>query len=105
EWHASGENDRSDFARLTWEYGYVDGDPAQAAARLVEFAAACLDRLRHDGPDEFPDPDEFEDTTAKADFATVASIAKHVQPGEWTTYGDLSTVASGQQSAALAIGN
>lgn len=32
------------------------------------------------------------------------AIAELVEPGEWTTYGDVSTVAIGRASAAMAVG-
>lgn len=41
----------------------------------------------------------------KADFSTVCAVAKLIQPGEWTTYGDLSIAVTGQSSSAMAIGN
>lgn len=64
-----------------------------------------LDRLRADDPAEYPDPDDLEHTSVRADGETVMAIAEHVKVGEWTTYGDLPIVASGMSGAVIAIGN
>lgn len=102
-WHARSPNDRSDYARYTWEgHGYLNTDPPAAARRVTTFATACLAALRDDTDEEFPEPDEL---TASADSATVMALAGHLRPGEWTTYGDLSSVLTGGSSAAMAIGN
>lgn len=105
EWHARSDGDRSDYARYTWEHGYETADPQEAARRAIDFATVLLDRLRADAPDDYPDPDDLEDTSARADSETVMAIAQHGGAGEWTTYGDLSIVASGSSGAAIAIGN
>ncbi len=52
---------------------------------------------------ELPEADDHDDGR-HADTETVMAIAALVQPGEWTTYGDLSTVAIGRSSAAMSIG-
>lgn len=44
------------------------------------------------------------DGDAKADTPTVVSIASLLEPGEWTTYGDISAAATGRSSAAMAVG-
>ncbi len=103
EWHARHPNDRSDYARYTWEgHGYLDGDPDQAAARVLAFATGCFESLSEDGDEEFPEPEEL---TTVADTPTVCALASHIEPGEWTTYGDLSSALTGAPSAAMAIGN
>ena len=43
--------------------------------------------------------------TPTANAASVFPVAELVHPGEWTTYGDLSTAVLGRSSAAMAIGN
>ena len=40
----------------------------------------------------------------KADAESVFPIAALIRPGEWTTYGDISSAATGRSSAAMAIG-
>lgn len=106
EWHARHENDRSDYARITWEgHGYTNADPERAAAIVLPLAQACLTALSEDGEEEFPDPDELETSVGSADTDTVMAIAAHVRAGEWTTYGDVSTVATGTHTAAMAVGN
>jgi alkylated DNA nucleotide flippase Atl1 len=106
EWHARNENDRSDYARITWDdHGYLDPAAADAATIVVKFAQAFLEALAEDTDVEFPDPDELEATGTSANTATVKAIAACIEPGEWATYGDVSTVAIGSSSAAMAVGN
>lgn len=45
------------------------------------------------------------DEGRRADRETIHLLASLVRPGEWTTYGDLSTAAIGRSSAAMAVGN
>ncbi len=105
EWHARSDNDRSDYARITSDgYGYLDGNPQEAADLVVTFAAACLAALQHDDETDFPDPEQIEGATGRADTATITAIAACINPGEWATYGDVSTVATGTSSAAMAVG-
>ena len=40
----------------------------------------------------------------RANAETVFTITQLVRPGEWTTYGDISSAATGRSSAAMAIG-
>jgi alkylated DNA nucleotide flippase Atl1 len=105
EWHARNDNDRSDYARITSEnHGYLSGNPAEAAELVTSFATASLAALQQDDETDFPDPDQIESATGRADTATVSAIAECIHPGEWATYGDLSTVATGTSSAAMAVG-
>ena len=53
---------------------------------------------------QLPDVSQAADSP-RADAAAVFPIAELVHPGEWTTYGDLSTAVTGRSSAAMAIGN
>ncbi len=105
EWHARSEGDRSDYARSTWEgHGYTNAAPADAAHHALTFAIACIDALRLDTDEDFPDPDELE-AAPRADAGTVMRVASLIRPGEWATYGDVSTAITGSSTAAMAIGN
>lgn len=46
-----------------------------------------------------------ETPTGSADTATVIAIASLIEPGEWTTYGDITVAAIGRSSAAMAVGS
>lgn len=106
EWHARHEHDRSDYARITWEgHGYTNAEPTKAAAIVLPFAQACLTAVSEDGDEEFPDPDELETSVGSPDTETVMAIAAHVRAGAWTTDGDVSAVATGTHTAAMAVGN
>lgn len=105
EWHAEGAKYRSDHARYTWQgHGYANADPAEAGQLVVDFARVCYETLAGDGRDLLPDPAELQDRVARADAATIMAIAAEVREGEWTTYGDLSTVATGNHTAAMTVG-
>lgn len=57
EWHARRPNDRSDYARYTWEgQGYANANPKDAAERVIQFARACFAAVSEEGPDVFPNP-------------------------------------------------
>ncbi|MEQ8717725.1 MAG: endonuclease NucS [Acidimicrobiales bacterium] len=75
------------------------GNRWYSGPELMEIAALYVDFLS-----ELPDEDA-PDNGAKANFETISKIAACVEPGEWTTYGDLSRVAIGGSSAAMSIGN
>lgn len=72
---------------------YYIGDELQDRARLIEQFFS-----------ELPDPDDPEQGR-RADAATILPLAALVEPGEWTTYGELSVAAIGRSSAAMTIGN
>ncbi|SCE78188.1 Alkylated DNA nucleotide flippase Atl1, participates in nucleotide excision repair, Ada-like DNA-binding domain [Micromonospora coriariae] len=105
EWHARSDSDRCDYSRITSEgHGYLSGKPEEAAELVTRFAMAVLDALGQDDETDFPDPDQIESATGRADTATISAIAACIKPGEWATYGDLSKVATGTSSAAIAVG-
>ncbi len=69
---------------------YAGPDLAAVADRMTAFFS------------ELPELTDMGD--ARADAPTVKRLAQGVRPGEWTSYGDLSTAAIGRPSAAMSIG-
>lgn len=103
-WHESTGTGRSDWARWFWDRGFEHAPVDEARSRLVSFAAAWLQGLSRDGDEDFPNPADLEGR-GRADAETVFSFAALVQPGEWTSYGELSRAITGSPGSAMSIGN
>lgn len=103
-WHESAGKGRSDWAHWKWGDGFEAVTTAATATALIRFSKALIDAVRQDTEEDFPDTAHLV-TGLRADAETVLAYARLIEPGEWTTYGELSRAITGSTGSAMSIGN